>query len=325
MPENRRSPGDAAKFTREPRLSPIDARRAEVLATLERGVERVVTAEGFQAYLTMQAKFHAYSFGNVLLIASQRSDATLVNSYRRWQALGRQVRKGEQGIKIFVPYRRAESDPETGEPTERVTGFGLGTVFDVAQTDGDPLPTPPPISEDTSSHGVARAVNLRLSQWLIDEGLRLESKEFPGHASGFYNPTKRQIVVRRSVGQDEDGTEYRLVDPLNVQKTKTLVHEAAHYVADHRGNVDRRDAETVAEGAAFVVLAHHGLDTGAYSFPYLATWARDLAVLKRNLTAIQQTATMLIGAIHRTPENGDERGDTVPDWADRREVEQPNR
>jgi hypothetical protein len=136
-----------------------------------------------------------------------------------------------------------------------------------------------------------------LSRWLIGEGLLLESKEFPGNASGFYHPTKRQIVVRRSVVADEDGEEHPLVDPLNVQKTKTLVHEAAHYVADHRGHVDRRDAETVAEGAAFVVMAHHGLDTAGYSFPYLATWAQDVAVLKRNLAAIQQTAATLIGAI----------------------------
>jgi len=302
MRENRISPGamlpDADTVPRAP--LPID-RRAELLATLEQGVEDLVTAEGFQAYLRMQARFHPYSFGNVLLIAAQRSDATLVNSYRRWQSLGRQVRKGEQGIRIFVPYRRTASDPETGEPIDRVTGFGLGTVFDVTQTDGAPLPTPPPISEDTSSHGVARAVNRRLSQWLIDEGLLLESKEFPGNASGFYNPTKRQIVIRRSVGCDEDGQEYQLVDPLNVQKTKTLVHEAAHYVADHRGGIDRRDAETVAEGAAFVVMAHHGLDTAGYSFPYLATWAQDTAVLKRNLTAIQQSAATLIGAIDQTP------------------------
>ncbi|HEY7037089.1 MAG TPA: hypothetical protein VH482_37560, partial [Thermomicrobiales bacterium] len=193
--------------------------------------------------------------------------------------------------------KRTETDPETGLPVETVTGFGVGHVWDLAQTDGDPLPAPPPISEDTSSSGVAREVNLRLSRWLIEEGLLLESKDFPGHAAGFYHPTKRQIVVRRSVVAGEDGSDRPLVDPLNMQKTKTLVHEAAHYVADHRGQVDRRDAETVAEGAAFVVLAHHGLDTSGYSFPYLATWARDVAVLKRNLAAIQQTASTLIGAI----------------------------
>jgi antirestriction protein ArdC len=273
MREHHRRPVDASAFAVESPSPSTNDRRAELLVTLEQGVERLVTANEFQAYLRMQARFHPYSFGNVLLIAAQRPDATLVNSYKRWQTLGRQVRKGEQGIRIFVPYRRTASDPETGEPTDRVTGFGVGSVFDVTQTDGEPLPTPPPISEDTSSHGIARAVNQRLSRWLIGEGLLLESKDFPGNAHGFYHPAKRQIVVRRSVGQDADGQEYRLVDPLNVQKTKTLVHEAAHYVADHRGSVDRRDAETVAEGAAFVVMAHHGLDTAGYSFPYLATWA----------------------------------------------------
>ena len=301
MRENRIIPASALPEADDATRGPVgNERRAQLIDALERGVAALVTAEGFQAYLRMQAKFHAYSFGNVLLIQSQKPDATLVNSYRRWQALGRQVRKGEKGIAIFVPHKRVETDPDTGEPAEIVTGFGLGTVFDVSQTDGDPLPAPPPIGEDTSSSGVAREVNLRLSRWLIDEGLRLESKDFPGNAGGFYHPTRRLIVVRRSVVADGDGGEQPLVDPLNVQKTKTLVHEAAHYVADHRGHVDRRDAETVAEGAAFVVLAHHGLDTGRYSFPYLATWARDVAVLKRNLAAVQQTANVLIGAIAGT-------------------------
>src|SRR5205085_8231318 len=133
----------------------------------------------------------------------------------------RQVRKGEKGLAIFVPYKRTETDPDTGEPVDVVTGFGVAHVWDVTQTDGDPLPAPPAISEDASSSGVARELNLRLSRWLIGEGLRLESKDFPGHAGGFYNPTKRQIVVRRSVVADEDGTEHSPVDPLNVQKTKT--------------------------------------------------------------------------------------------------------
>src|SRR5215210_5575063 len=125
MREHHRRPEDASAFAAESPGPSTNDRRAELLVTLEQGVERLVTAEEFQAYLRMQARFHPYSFGNVLLIAAQRPDATLVNSYKRWQTLGRQVRKGEQGIRIFVPYRRTESDPETGEPTDRVTGFGV--------------------------------------------------------------------------------------------------------------------------------------------------------------------------------------------------------
>ena len=78
---------------------------------------------------------------------AQRPEATLVNSYERWTQLGRQVRKGEHGIKIFYPKHRVieAEDEGTGEKRKRLmlTGFGIGNVFDVSQTEGDPLPEPP--------------------------------------------------------------------------------------------------------------------------------------------------------------------------------------
>jgi len=81
------------------------------------------------------------------------------------------------------------------------------------------------------------------------------------------------------------------------QRTKALVHEAAHWLADHRGSVVRSGAETVAESSAFVVLGHFGIDAGAYTFPYVAHWAQDKAVLKRNLTEVQGVAAGLIAGI----------------------------
>lgn len=81
------------------------------------------------------------------------------------------------------------------------------------------------------------------------------------------------------------------------QAAKTLVHETAHAVADHHGCHARNDAETVAEGAAYVVLAHFGIDTSTYSFPYIAAWAADRAVLTRNLAGVQQTAHTIITGI----------------------------
>ncbi len=123
----------------------------------------------------------------------------------------------------------------------------------------------------------------------MDEGLRLESKTFPGNAKGFYLPTGTQkaIVIRR--GEE--------VDPLGVGKTKTLVHEAAHFVADHAPTLSKGDIETVAESSAFVVMDRYGLDTGAYSFPYVAGWAKNTDVLKRNLSEIQRVSHRLISAI----------------------------
>lgn len=81
------------------------------------------------------------------------------------------------------------------------------------------------------------------------------------------------------------------------QRTKTLVHEEAHWLAGHGGHVTRADVETVVESSAFVVLSHFGIDAGSYSFPYVAHWAQDKAVLRRNLAEVQGVAAGLIGGI----------------------------
>ncbi len=277
-----------------------------ILQQLEAGIEGILDDDGFARYLQVMARFPGYSPTNVALILIQQPEATRVAGYRMWQSLGRQVRKGETGIKIFVPFRRRvtrATDPEEGSEEEEVqkqraplgavTGFGLGTVFDIAQSEGDPLPEPPTVQEIAGTSDLGMAIDLRLSRWLIDEGLTL-TKEETGGARGFYRPSTRTIALSH-IGSGD-------------QQTKTLVHEAAHYVADHRGQVERRDAETVAESSAFVVLTHFGLDTSGYSFPYVATWAEDRQVLKRNLGEIQGVSRTLIEAIAAEPSVTDNLG-----------------
>ena len=274
-------------------------RIAGILQQLEAGIEGILDDEGFARYLRVMARFPGYSPTNVVLILLQQSEATRVAGYRTWQSLGRQVKKGETGIKIFVPFRRRIArtpNPEEGSDEEEaqkqraplgaVTGFGLGTVFDIAQTEGDPLPEPPSVQEIAGKSDLGTAIDLRLSRWLIDEGLTL-TKEETGSARGYYQPGTKKIALSATGSGD--------------QQTKTLVHEAAHYVADHRGHVERRDAETVAESSAFVVLTHFGLDTSGYSFPYVATWAEDRQVLKRNLGEIQGVSRTLIEVIAAEP------------------------
>lgn len=280
------------------------------LALLEQGIEGILDSEGFANYLRTMARFPTYSAKNVALIMAQRPEATQVAGYKAWQALGRQVRKGEKGLCIFVPHRvRVRESLEEGqskrpdgegenETTQLISGFGLGRVFDIAQTDGEPLPEPPAPEELAESVDVAREVNLRLSRWLIDEGVTVESKQIHGHAKGYWQPARNAIVIRSDrVTDEETGETTPLSDPFSPGKTKTLAHEAAHYLADHRGAIDRRDAETVAEGAAFVVLARYGIDTGAYSFPYVARWAEDKVVLRRNLAEVQGVPAGLIAGI----------------------------
>src|SRR6266851_2600157 len=81
------------------------SRLAGVMQTPERGIEGILTSDGFTAYLRTMARFPTYSVNNTLLILAQRPDATQVAGYRRWQELGRQVMKGETGIKILVPHK----------------------------------------------------------------------------------------------------------------------------------------------------------------------------------------------------------------------------
>ncbi len=287
-------------------------RQRQVLRLLEEGTEALLTSDGYQAYLQTMSRFHRYSFANALLIHAQNPEATRVAGYRTWQSLGRQVRTGEKAIKIFVPFKKKREDPDTGEADWRVTGFGIGNVFDVASTDGEPLPERPPLIESTEVTDVSREVNKRLSRWGIDEGIILESKELHGHAHGFWNPHNRQIVIRKSAADvdEETGEEHSLGDPLNISKTKTLAHELAHYIADHKNGDDRQDAEVVAESAAFVALDHVGLSTPNYSFGYVAGWAGDMARIRANLGEVQRVANILIAVITGSSDPSNEESPT---------------
>jgi hypothetical protein len=111
-------------------------------------------------------------------------------------------------------------------------------------------------------------------------------------ALGCYSPSRRQIALDHSLE--------------GVQAAKTLCHETAHFVADHLPGIHRRDAETVAESVAYVVLRHYGIDAGEYSFAYVARWAEDRGVLNRNLAAIQRVASTIIRGIEQQPDGRSE-------------------
>src|SRR5690242_1160328 len=111
---------------------------------LKQQVAAVQDSEAFKRYLAAQAVFHRYSARNVFLILFQRPEATRVAGYTTWQKLGRQVRRGETGITIFAPapFKQTSTDASTGEVTEElIPRFKTATVFDIAQTVGEPLPT----------------------------------------------------------------------------------------------------------------------------------------------------------------------------------------
>lgn len=260
-----------------------------ILATLEKGVAGILTSEAYARYLRAMSRFHGYSFNNTLLIVLAKPEATYVAGFHTWKSLSRSVRKGEKGIPIMVPYRGKIGEDENGESVYALRGFGIGHVFDVSQTDGEPLPAGPQMSEQFDGEADTSGLTDALTALVATEGATIvATAEGP---RGHWQPTRREIGVRR----DLDGIGY----------IKTLTHEVAHMLADHRAGVDRNDAEDVAESAAYVVLSHFGIDTGGYSFGYIARWAKEVEIVRRNLGEVQRIAHRIIDAI-------EEHGATPP-------------
>lgn len=117
--------------------------KADVLQQLRDGITELTNSDAWQRYLDVQGRFHNYSWGNSLLISRQYPEATKVAGYRTWQQLGRQVRKGERAIMILAPIVYTQKTEDAVEPSTQsrvVRGFRSVPVFDIAQTDGEPLP-----------------------------------------------------------------------------------------------------------------------------------------------------------------------------------------
>jgi antirestriction protein ArdC len=259
---------------------PETASAPELLQRLDEAVGAIHDSDDFRRWLDISSRFHHYSLGNQLLIAAQRPDATYVAGFHAWLKLGRYVRKGEKGIKILVPLTRTATD-ETGQEERRVTKFGTGHVFDVTQTEGQPLPefTAPTLEGDAGSELWGGFALFAESEGVSVSVVPPES--LARETMGYYSPSTKQIVVA-AMGQR--------------QRTKTLAHELGHHLARVD---DRAENECIAEGIAYVACAHFGVDTGERSFPYVAGWAKDRSVLKGVMETVQTASRTLINGVER--------------------------
>jgi len=259
-----------------------DRRQPDVLARLEQAIGEIHDSETFRRYLEVQAKFYRYSWRNVALILSQRPESTHVAGYNAWLKLHRYVRQGEHGIKIIVPMTKKQVNAE-GEDEQRLF-FGTGTVFDLSQTDGEPLPeVAVPILEGEEGGPLMDQLLELAQREHVQVGL--DRGELPAEAAGAYWPGDRKIRVRPA--------------PMR-QMSKTLAHEMAHHVHLTRigqESSSREERETVAESSAYVVCQHFGVDSGERSFPYVALWAQDRAVFQEALSSIQRVSATIIDAL----------------------------
>jgi len=255
-------------------------RQRELMQRLERGFNAVRDSDRYRAYLDTCAKFHRYSIHNTMLIWVQRPDATRVAGFHTWRNAGRYVRKGEKGIQILAPHTARKRDDDEDDEPETVTYFHPVHVFDVSQTEGDPLPT---IADDLA--GVDDAgLFAKLDAIARAEGLTIDRTPGRGNgANGFYSGDRKLIWVKPEASP--------------TMAAKTLTHELAHHFAEHTRNGQcQGEQETIAESAAYIVLGHFGIDAGAYSFDYLAAWSDD-KVFKAKLNEIHGVASKIINAV----------------------------
>ena len=257
----------------------------EVLKQLKEGVEGVQSSHNFRQFLLTMSKFHDYSIGNLILIAMQRPDAIRVAGFNTWKDLGRWVKKGEKGIAILAPVMppkpKPEEEEEETEEELRSVHFKVVYVFDIGQTEGKPLPEVevPTLTGEVNEELFIKVMTLARAQGVE---VSFEARPHQGPAiKGTYSG--KSIWIRPEEPQ--------------AQQLKTLLHEIAHYYSEGVFRIPRRDAETIAESAAFAVGAHFGFDTGTRSFPYVALWSEDKKVLEQNLAAIRKVTTIIIGAL----------------------------
>ena len=283
-------------------------RMKEITDKLETGIMDLFESDRFQAYLDTMARFHNYSFNNTILIAMQGGQ--LVAGYNKWRdEFHRNVKKGEKGIKIFAPapYKVKKEVPkldEQGQPVKdkdgntvteqkeiQVPAFKIVSVFDVSQTEGEPLPS---LGVEELAGDVERYQDFfkALEQ---TSPVPMAFEDIPGGSHGYYHLTEKRIAIQENMSE--------------LQTLKTAIHEIAHAklhaidpeapAAEQQNRPDSRTREVQAESVAYTVCQHYGLDTSDYSFGYVAGWSsgKDLKELKASLETIRATAHELITTI----------------------------
>ena len=249
----------------------------------EKATEHLVAAlnagrsEALTSYLKAIGRFHHYSLHNVMLIASQKPNASSAAGFRTWNQLGRFVKKGEKGIVILAPIvrRKAENEEDQQEDSTSVAGFRAAYVFDVSQTDGQELP------HIGIVQGQPREYHERLCAFAEAQGISVEYSSEIAPARGTSSGGRITLLP----GQSE------------AEEFSTLAHELAHELlhrGDRRGATSRRIRETEAEATAFVVCHAIGLETGSAATDYIQLWNGDAQLLTESLGHVRQAASQML-------------------------------
>ncbi|MBI9050006.1 MAG: hypothetical protein JEZ00_11335 [Anaerolineaceae bacterium] len=272
---------------------------------LARETDQVRISQTMQCYLEMISKFHHYSWHNQLLIWIQSPEASQVAGYQTWkQKFNRQVRRGENGIAILAPcfYKSKKGADTVGDSEETcdrqtspaikqteetasrpvIHAFRVVHVFDVSQTEGDPLPECPQWRDFEKDHDLETALLL----FAGSKGIEVEITDDLGGPEGVSSGGKIRLL--RTTG------------------TRTIVHELAHELFEHanpniRVQMTTQQREIEADAVAYVIGRHYGLK--ADSAPnYLALWQAAGKDILACLERVRGIAVEIIQAVetHQT-------------------------
>ncbi|MCT3543753.1 hypothetical protein EFS03_12330 [Lentilactobacillus buchneri] len=277
-----------------PNKADIKAWKAQLVAQAEQQILKLTDSDRFKQYLNTLAKFHHYSARNIDLIYAQNPQATQVAGFKQWQtAFNRTVNRGAKAIRIAAPIIKkltpAEQKRFNTTDERAIVGYRYLPVFDVAQTSGEPvLSAKDFVKGNLADHQNVTSLYNAFKDYL-NQQTDLQVSEVPlatlNGAKGYFQPSTNEIVI----GGDE---------PNNALKLKTLYHEYAHSQLHGLKSAfkDRPRAyqETQAEAVTYVAMQNIGVDTGNYSLGYVATWAKDKAVIHSALSEIQQVSNKVI-------------------------------
>ncbi len=269
---------------------------------VDQGIQQLIEEpQAWAQWASTYARFTQYSPGNVLLIMSQKPDASMVAGYHAWQALGRQVQKGEHGITILAPMVKKEPDPEHPKdpPKARLVGFRAATVFDIAQTQGPALNLPHPQAltgnhlHDLLQHVIQSAVPVPVTFAKLAE------------AYGVWSPVEQRIQLK-----DDAAPNHQL---------KTLFHEWSHSIGvqtpEQAAHRHVGIEEVTAETTAFILAKSVGLDTAQYSQGYVASWSKgDPKAVLAVQTAVAQRVHAITQALQAAAQQDPVIAQAIQRW-----------
>lgn len=293
-------------------------RLKDITDSIENGIKELFESDKYKQYLQTMSRFHRYSVNNQMLIYMQKPNATLVAGFNKWRdQFGRNVKKGEKGIKIIAPtpYKKkieeTKLDPDTKLPMLDDNGkiitvekevqipmFRVVSVFDASQTVGKPLPQ---LASDLS--GNVQNYDAFVEAIKCSAPVPITFEPIADNMDGYFSTDEQKIVIRGNMSE--------------VQTVSALLHELAHSklhntkIKDDELQAEEQEADTPkpdrnteevqAESISFAVCACYGIKTDENSFGYIASWSngKELPELKASLETINKTSNAIITDIDK--------------------------